>query len=332
MSDSSIIPVVWRIDVEPDQHQPRVRQDLWEGFVATVALVGELRDPLASKSGHAVHPTWLLRMDPDIQRCFGDTNYAVRRHAAQIDELYKCDDPMGIHVHHYRWNADRGAAFSDHADTSWTTHCLTVAAAGFMSTFGSPAMRCSHGAYFLTEALLDTAVQLGIKVDLTVEPGVAPTSSDPSLGAYATAPSADFIECPQRPYYPSRRAFGIPAPSATDSRPILIVPLTAYDYESALRTWYRRLARVLLNRPNIHLPLSPWKDWKSPRLYWDLVARAADEQPARYFAFAMRTDAPGSLSYGRVRDLLEYLPHHPICKRLQFVDPLGPEIQALANS
>jgi len=33
-----------------------------------------------------------------------------------------------------------------------------------------------------------------------------------------------------------------------------------------------------------------------------------------------------------VKSLLEYLPHHPIARRLRFVDPLSPEIRALARA
>ena len=71
--------------------------------------------------------------------------------------------------------------------------------------------------------------------------------------------------------------------------------------------------------------------WSHPRTYWDLVARAADEGPARYFAFAIRTDSPSSDMSRRVQALLEYLPNHPIAERLRFVDPLSPEIRALAK-
>ena len=46
------IPAVWRIDVEPDEHQPEVRQKPWEGFVRIATLVEELRERLANRSGH----------------------------------------------------------------------------------------------------------------------------------------------------------------------------------------------------------------------------------------------------------------------------------------
>jgi len=43
----------------------------------------------------------------------------------------------------------------------------------------------------------------------------------------------------------------------------------------------------VLDRSRQHLPLNPWKAWRDPKTYWDLEARAADEGPVRYFAFAI---------------------------------------------
>lgn len=327
---SSLIPTVWRIDVEPDLHQPSVGEKPWDGFSATVALVDELRQRLQARSGRTFHPTWLLRMDPDVERCFGRPDFVVHRHSELFDALIAHGDPLGVHVHPYRWNAARGVAYSDHADTSWATHCFHAAVQAFEHAFDKPARLASQGGYFLTEAILDTAEELGIAVDLTVEPGLAPKSADPSFGAYASAPSTDFTACPRRPYYPSRGAFDVSSSSPADSRSILIIPLAAYDYGTALRPWYRQLARRLLGRRSSHSPLNPWKRWPSPKTFWDLMARAADEQPVRYLAFATRTDRIGSRSYEGVRALMECLPSHPIAERLHFVDPLSPEIRTLA--
>jgi len=325
------IPAVWRIDVEPDEHQPEVGQNPWQGFVSIATLAEELRERLASRSGHAVHPTWFLRLDPDIERCFGRADFVVRRHNELFDRLIGHGDPLGIHVHPYQWDEERSVAFADHADNAWTTHCLTVAAEAFAQCFGEPVRRSCQGGYFLTEIVLNAAVAAGIEVDVTAEPGLGPKTADPSFGAYASAPSGDFRDCPRRPYYPSRNRFATPSSSLADGRPILIVPLTSYDYYTALQSWPRRFAKRLLRRPRHHLPLNPWKEWPSPKIYWDLVGQAADDQPACYFAFAIRTDAPGSVMHERIRRLLEYLPNHPVAERLQFVDPLGPEIRALAT-
>jgi len=327
------IPAIWRIDVEPDEHEvrPDPNPPPWHGFVAMAALVEELRPRLADRAGAEVHPTWLLRLDPNIERCFGQADFVVARYRGLMDQLLAHGDPLGIHVHCHRWDERRQATYSDHADVDWAGYCVNVAAKTFERCFGEPVRRSSQGGYFLDEAVVERAIDAGIEVDVTAEPGLASHTGDPSFGAYATAPSTDFRDFPRRPYYPSRGAVGTPAISSTDARSILIVPLTAYDYQTALTPWHRRMAKRALGRPRRHLPLNPWKRWSHPRTYWDLVARAADEGPARYIAFAIRTHSPSADISRRVRALLEYLPDHPIAERLRFVDPLSPEIRALAK-
>jgi hypothetical protein len=293
-------------------------------------LVELLRDRLAERSGCAPRPSWFLRLDPDIERCFGRIDFVARRHAAVLERLVDHADPLGIHVHAYRWDPQRQVGFSDYADGEWTSHCLTAAAEAFADCFGAPARLSSQGGYFLSSSLLETAASLGIQVDVSVEPGLRARADDKSFGAYATGPSPDYSDAPRRPYYPSGESFAVPAASMEEACPVLMVPLTSYDYRSVLAPWPRRIVKRVLGVRKRVLPLNPWKPWPSPKVYWDMVARAADEQPARYFAFAMRTDAPSSQTHQRVKTLLEYLPEHPIAASLQFVDPLGSEIRSLA--
>jgi len=323
------IPAIWRIDIEPDDLQPGPGLPPWSGFVTMADLAERLRRPLADRSGAAVHPAWFLRLDPDIERCYGRADFVVDHYRAQIDQLRAHGDPLGIHVHYYRWDDQRRVSYSDHADPGWTRHCLDVAAHTFEQCFGEPARRASQGGFFVTDAVVDRSIALGIEVDVTVEPGLDAQHRDATFGAYATAPSPDFRQYPRRPYYPSRAALGRPASSADEARPMLMVPLTSYDYNRAWNPWHKRLAKNILGRPRQHLPLNPWKEWPSPGAFWDLVARAADDGPARYAAFAIRSDAAGSETHLHARTLLEHLPNHPISRRLRFVDPLSPEIRAL---
>jgi hypothetical protein len=325
------IPAIWRIDVEPDEIPSSSDCFSWNGFIAMDGLVKQLRPLLEDRSGCAVHPTWLLRLDPEIGRSFGQVDFVVARYRGLVDEIIAHGDPLGIHVHYYRWDEQRQIGYSDHADVAWIAHCFNVAAKTFERCFGEPVRRASQGGYFLHDAVVDCAIAAGVEVDVTAEPGLGPLSDDRSFGAYATAPSPDFRNYPRRPYYPSRDALDAPASSSAAARPMMIVPLTAYDYQTALTPWHRRIAKRVVRRPRQHLPLNPFKTWSDPKTYWDLVERAADEGPARYIAFAVRTDAPGSRTHRIVQALLEYLPSHPIARRLRFVDPLSSEIRALAS-
>ena len=63
---------------------------------------------------------------------------------------------------------------------------------------------------------------------------------------------------------------------------------------------------------------------------WDNLAKIP-RVPAPYLAFALRTDAPNTDSYRRVSELFEYLPRHPIAKRIRIVDPLSCEVESLAG-
>jgi len=324
------IPAVWRIDVEPDEHQPRQSPKGWAGFAAMAEAVDRLRPRLEERAGAPVHPTWFFRLDPDIGRCFGRTDFVLDRHGDVVERLQRAGDPVGIHVHAHRWDAERQVVYSDYADPTWPTHCLEVCADAFARRFGEPVRRASQGGYLLTEALVDDCVRLGIEVDVTVEPGLPPKTHDSSFGVSASAPSTDFRAYPRRPYYPSRRAAGEPAATACCARPMLVVPLNAYDFTTGLASWPRRLIKRLRGRPRRHLPLNPWRSWPSPRAYWDLVARAVAEQPVPYVALAIRTDAAESVTHRRAQALMDALPDHPLATRLRFVDPLAPELRDLA--
>jgi hypothetical protein len=324
-----IIPAVWRIDIEPDRFEARQSREPWHGFISVARLVETLRMQLAEQSGYPVRPTWFLRLDPHIEYCYGSVDFVVTQHEALLDRIIALKEPLGIHVHPYRWDRKQQVLFSEHSD-QWAIECLNVAAQTFRSCFKVGVRRACMGGYFLTGSILDAAIELGIETDVTAEPGLGPKQNDPSFGEYATAPSSDFSNFPRRPFYPSRERIDTPAFSRAVARRIRLVPLTAYDYGFTLAPRLARAAAAILPIRRRHLPLNPWKAWPGPKAYWDFVMRAADEQSPCYFAFAIRTDDPISQTHNRVREILEFLPRHPIARRLRFVDPLGPEICALA--
>jgi hypothetical protein len=329
--DANPVPAVWRIDVEPDEFQPGVAATTWSGFEASVRLVDQMRAALSRATAGPFRPTWFFRLDPDIKRCFGRADYVLVRHRELVHRLRDQGDPLGIHVHPYRWNEDRSVAYSDHSDEEWVVHCLRSSARVFLEALGEPPRRASYGGYFWSEALLDASERLGIKVDLTPEPGLPPKDKDPSFGDYATAPSPDYTDCPRQPYFPDRANMFAIGAAPHSRRALKAIPLSAFDYRSAQLPLKSRLKMKL--RPQRvkrrHLPLSLWKAWPSSKAFWDYAEQAISEQPVPYCAFAMRSDPEDSETFQRARALLEYLPRHRIARRLHFDDPLGPGFSSL---
>ena len=325
------IPAVWRIDIEPDDFQPGSESARWDGFVTMAELLEQLRGPLGDRSGVPVNPTWFIRLDPDIERCFGRTDFIVHRNREHIDRLLTHGDPVGIHTHFYRWDEQRHHSYTDVADDAWTIECLDVGAHTFEQCFGEPVRRSSQGGYFLSDQIVERSIALGIEVDVTVEPGLAAKIGRSLVRQPRHRGVPEFRGLPPSPVLPftrrsdhARTFRGRCAPDADRAADVLRLQ----DRSAAVASENQEETAGESAPP---LPLNPWKAWPDPHTYWDLVARAADEGPARYFAFAVRTDGPDSEFHRRVRSLLEYLPKHPISKRLCFVDPLSQEIRGLAD-
>src|SRR4029453_15160093 len=156
-------------DVEPDEHQPPAGERPWHGFLAMFDMVERFRRGLGDVTSHPVPQTWLTRLDSDIERAFGRTDFPVRRHHDLFERILKHSDALGIHVHAARWNAEKAVVFSDFADETWIGESCRFAASTFQNCFGCPPQLMSYGGFFMRDSLLDAAVDLGIRADVTVE-------------------------------------------------------------------------------------------------------------------------------------------------------------------
>jgi hypothetical protein len=323
------IPTVLRIDIEPDDFINDGKVKDWNGFVGYSIMIDKLRKQMHDLTGIPFTINWHLRCDPDIERLYGRADYAAIRHEDIFDRLISSKDEIGIHIHDHRWDEKNQQIYSDFSDKEWMNHCLRSSFETFTACFNKKPKFSSTGGYFLSDERLKTLAELGIEVDTTPEPGLRATI-DISQGEYATEPSPDYTHFPRKPYYPSLQGMHIPSMSDDDMHKVLLVPLTSFDYFRAQESWPRRMAKKIIGKKATnHRPLSPWRDWPSPKVYWDYVEQAMNEQANPYFATALRTSSPDSIGFKRVMNLLEYLPSHPIAKRLHFVDAAGPEIRDL---
>ena len=114
-----------------------------------------------------------------------------------------------------------------------------------------------------------------------------------------------------------------------------MVPLTSSVINRRKSAWWKAARSIRRGFRTPRKPLSMWADIPTGAAYWDIVSRRLDGMREPYFAFAIRSDPSGNREMARVHATLEALPHHPIARRLVFLDPeeaFAERVRELLNS
>jgi hypothetical protein len=255
-------PLVLCIDVEPDTRIfDRADPPPWEGFERFVELAPALRERLSEATGKPAAFTWFLRMDPQVAGGWGSPTWAAERYEALFAEVTEQGDELGVHTHTWRWDsqADDWVAYYD--DPAWAEHCLTMGLDAFEEAFGRSCAAHRSGDHFLNGAMLSVLESRGVKIDLTVEPGLPPLGANESETDHGLCP--DYRGTPAKPYRSSPDRFPdadptsranpllVPLLSAPGRRPpFRRSPLYPWD-EEGLKSFGQRLAAELLRKPPI---------------------------------------------------------------------------------
>ncbi|MCM2316246.1 MAG: hypothetical protein NDJ92_13950 [Thermoanaerobaculia bacterium] len=164
------LPVVLIIDVEPDERTIRQPAD-WRGFEESVELFQGLRRQLESRTGTPVHFSWFVRMDPQIESVYGDCSWAAGRNRELFDAIEAHGDELGLHVHSWKWSEADHDWVAEYADQAWVETCVRKGAAAFEESFGRPCRSFRFGDHWMNESTIQLLEDLGIRYDLTLEPG-----------------------------------------------------------------------------------------------------------------------------------------------------------------
>ena len=217
-------PVVFCVDIEPD---PRVFDaadpDSFAGFERLMGRLPQLRERLSEASGKPAAFTWFLRMDPQVAEAWGSPTWPAETYGAVFAELTERGDELGLHTHTWRRDTRADEWFADYQDPIWAEHCLGMGLDAFETAFGRRCTAHRGGDRFLNGAMLSDLEEHGVKVDLTVEPGLPPTGALEGEAARGLCP--DYRGVPSRPYRSSSDTF--PAPDPTTRSNLLLVPLVS---------------------------------------------------------------------------------------------------------
>jgi hypothetical protein len=269
------IPVVLAIDVEPDEAEvPLGRRLPWLGFETMTSYARKLRPRLAEASGAPVRFNWFLRMDAQIAHAYGSATWVAESYRSQLEELRDEGDEIGLHPHAWRWIDPPGRWLADWGHREGADQIVRDAFAAFESAFGRRCVSQRFGDRYLSADMVATLRDLGVRTDLTVEPGA------PGIHRHA----------PRSPYVPSDRDPMVASLQHTVGEGDLWeVPMTAFNPDPLLSLWRRGARR--LRHPGLppHRPMglaSPW----DPGLFWRVAAAYLDQAPLPYLAFVLRSD------------------------------------------
>jgi hypothetical protein len=216
------IPVVLCIDAEPEERVMAmgIKPD-WPGFELSHEFFNDLRPRLQEVTGLPVHYCWFFRMDPQIERVYGDARWVAERYASLIEQLRSAGDGLGLHVHVWKPDPESNGWYSDFADQDWVDHCVRTAFQAFKDSFGETCVNFRFGDHWLNNSTVTLVERLGARFDLTLEPG----QTGPFLPERFTGSFPDYSQVPRHPYRPSKSDFT--RPGSLFKRRLWIVPLSA---------------------------------------------------------------------------------------------------------
>lgn len=284
-------PVVLCIDCEPDPRliDPRKAPDL-TGFEQTYEFFRRWRDHASEVTGAPVHLSWFIRMDAQIERCYGTTTAVVDRHPNLFDGMAEAGDAIGVHPHAFRWDDANDTWFGDFATASWLVENLDLSIDGFARTFGRPPELLRYGDGILSDEVVARAEAAGVRYDLTLEPGrrARPLAE---VGEWANELQPDWRRVPREPYLPDPSDYRHRLRSGT--RDIQMLPLTSgARWQGASPA--RRLAAIrdhgLRHRNQGDLLYMALKGWHGRNSFDRVVERSLAAQARPYLAFAVRSD------------------------------------------
>ena len=310
------IPTVLCIDVEPDGRSPDVGSP-WLGFEGMLGWAQERREWLAALTGRPVAFSWLLRMDAQVEEVTGSRTFLVDRFADALGSLRAAGDGLGIHTH--TWRRDRsGRWVADWGDLDRAEADLREGLGLFRRAFGEPARIHRFGDRYVHARLVAALRGEEVLVDMSVEPGARPVRL--YRGWRSTTRPIDHARGPFGPYRPDPDD---PLQPAAEGSPegLWMLPLTSIDASDELPRW-RRWAREIRYPGRVrHRPVVLWAPGDATA-FWARIAKTVAQRPARYLAFAIRSDVllePASRRAFEGR--LDALASSELAARLWFTDP-----------
>ena len=159
-------PIVIQVSCEPDTVTGSPAAP-WRGLEACFEKLAAARRDFADSWGTPIVLSWMLRADLHIEEVWGDTGWALKTYAPQIQALVDEGDFLGLHAHPIRERRN----VEDYRDEQWTVDTLGAGIDAFDAHFGHPPACVSWGRGWTSDSVLALLCERGVAVDMSVFPG-----------------------------------------------------------------------------------------------------------------------------------------------------------------
>lgn len=314
--DGVTTPIVVGFDVEPDGLDiPRRERPPWRGFERTLELSKIVRGRLETELGEPVRFSWFLRMDPQIADVYGSPTWVVEEYGPALERLRREGDELGLHPHALRWDERRGGWLTDTADQGWVEQCVRESFGSFRNAIGIQCRVHRFGDRYMSSALVAVLREIGVAVDLTLEPG-----RGPALSPTITEPVPDMTGIPRVPYQPHPADYRRPVKKLGPDG-LWMLPLASANPDRALPAWRRAGRRLRHAGKPRHRPILLWAPWPS-ELLWDIVARDVEAGELLVLPFVVRADTLLEPAWAeRFEAHMLALAHHRLGRSARLVTP-----------
>ena len=312
------IPIIICLDVEPAEREiDSAVPKGWEGFEETVQYFSEIRPRLEVATGARANFSWFFRMDPQIEHTYGLSWWVVKRYGEAIQRLELAGDEIGLHTHAWRWDAGTHKWVIDHGDQEWINHCIHTSFKAYRSAFGRQCLSLRFGDRWMNNETMALLESLGVKFDLTVEPGKKARRGLHRRELH-TGSLPDYTATPRWPYRPSRHDFRKHSPE--QGRGLWAIPLSTQQVLGRFAGLKRAaMAFGIFQRRYEACQLNLCLEGPLFRL---MVNRLLDRPTKSYLAPVARTEIGiCPIARANMERNVNFLLSHPLVKRFRFVRP-----------
>jgi len=261
--------IILCVDSDPDRPEfggarYDSRENLtWRWLPELAHKIQGLRRELFDKFNVKLRITWFLRSDIQIKLIYGDAAAALKMFDSLWDELAREGDELGWHPHSWRWSEAGRCWYNETSDTGYMLDSYDVGFEAFKRTLGFAPFASRAGISFHTNATITKLDQLGVRADLSANPGLRYYYARPESGS-PVREGFDWSRTAAGPYHPSRLDYQ--TSKKGESLDILEIPMTVFRRPLGTPGYWKGLipfrirGKLSVTRPNV-------KGWFIPKVW-----------------------------------------------------------------